>query len=105
MSPLPVHRCFTLVGPNSEEVSSYTPAIGEILRVAVCYGESGNSPDTVAVVVWDEAGDNVVLYSTHQSGIDDRVGFVVTGDGIKKLDVKLINSSDTAVHLGAGWAS
>jgi len=105
VSVKPTGRLFKLVAANSSEVLDHVPANLELLQVDTCYGQAGNSPDTVVAIIWDEVGANVVLYCTHQSGNDGLVDFSVVGDGVKKLTIKLVNTSNVPVFLGAGWAS
>lgn len=105
MSNVSVSRYFAEVPGNTVLTKPFTPANGEELAIDICYGQSGNSPDTVVAIIWDEPTDNVVLYCTHQSGLDNHVNFSVTGDNTKKIEIKLINNSDTAIFLGAGWTT
>lgn len=98
-------RFYKSVSANSTEEQDYVPANGQEVDIAICWGESGATPDTGICVVWDESGVNTLLYSTHNSGSDFYVDTQVTGDGTKAITLKLINNSDAAVTMGAGWSS
>ena len=98
-------RFFKSVAANSTDEQDYVPTNGQLIDVAICWGESGATPDTAICIVWDASGVNTLLYSTHNSGIDSYVDTQVTGDGTKAITLKLINNSDAAVTMGAGWSS
>ena len=103
MAVLQNDRFFKSVAANTTDTQDYTVANGDVLRIGVAYGQAGMSPDTAVAVIWDEAGADTMLFCSHASGIDEYVDFTVTGDGTKKLTLKLINNQGTADLLGVGW--
>jgi hypothetical protein len=97
-------RYFLSVASSSFEELNYVPLDGEILNIAVAYGEAGDTPDTLVSLCWDVGGDDEkILFFTHSSGRDDLVDFSVTGDGTKKLTMRLDNNQETSDLLGIGW--
>ena len=104
MSVQKKQRYFKDVSSDTTEDSDYVPANGEVVNVAVCWGESANTPETAICITWDKTGADVLLYTTHTSGTDNYVDYTVTGDGTKAIKIELINNSNSAVTMGAGWS-
>jgi hypothetical protein len=96
-------RFFKMVSANTTDTQDYVIPNGVTTSISVCYGESGSSPDTAICVIWDPAGVNKLLYTTHGAGHDKLVNETVTGDGTKKVTIELVNNTNSSVTLGAGW--
>ena len=93
-------RLYKSVAANSTEDQDYVPAVGENFVISNAWGESGSTPETGVCLKWD----SVLIFTTHNSGMDTYVDQQVTGDGTKALKIELINNSDSAVTMGAGWS-
>lgn len=96
-------RFFKDVSDNSTEELDFVIPNNQTIHIGVCYGESGNSPETSVAIIWDASGVNDLIYVTHEHGIDTYVNKKFTGDGVKKITIKLVNNSNSSVMLGAGW--
>ena len=91
------------VPANDTVTEDYTPANGENLQMCCAGGNAALTPDTVAAVIWDEGGAaEKVLFSTH-GDFEKSCADLLTGDGSKKLRIKLVNNQDTSDYLGAYW--
>lgn len=104
MSALKTGRFFASVAANSFVTQDYVPILAETFKIGVCYGESGDIPQSTCSIIWDEPTLNQLIYTTHQSGIDKLVDTLITGDGVKAVRIKLINNSNAAITMGAGWS-
>ena len=103
MSQILAKRLFKNVDANTTETLDYIPANNEELKVNVCYGQAASIPDTMVAIIWDEPTANDVLFCTNSTFKDDLVDFTVTGDGVKKLVIKLVNNTNSSTFLGGGW--
>ena len=97
---------FKSVAAGTDEVFEYTPEQGEEISVGVAWGEASISPDTLVDICWDEGGaESQIIYATHSSGRNDLVNFTATGNGTRKLKLRLTNLMQTAEVLGVGFRS
>ena len=96
-------RFFKEVSANTTDSQDLIIPNGVTTNISVCYGESGLSPDSAICIVWDKTGANELVYTTHGAGHDDLAAHEVIGDGAKKVTIELVNNSDAALTLGAGW--
>lgn len=79
---------------------SYVPATGEDCTLLEFSGHAGLSSDSLVCVCFDEGGDDVVLWSTTGDSTENGLSEgPVTGDGVKKFELILDNSTGDALTM------
>lgn len=99
-------RLYQNVSASSSVTADYVVPNGKKLTIYKVGGDSGVSPDTVVSVTWDPGGgEEECLFITHGSSNHDVMNqnLVYSGNGTKKIQIKLINDQAEADDLGAYW--
>lgn len=86
----------------TEDAKTTIPGDGKLWDISSFTGNAGFSADTTVKLVWDYDGTPQILCITHGSIIQKSVG-EITGDGVKKLAIVLVNDSNTPIDLGGSW--
>jgi hypothetical protein len=99
-------RFYTSVDASTVVKDDYVPANGEVLEIVKLGGNSAYDMHIHVEIIWDADTVNArMLMSTHGDFLqDDVIGEVLTGDGVKKLQIKLSNHTLGDGHpIGAFW--
>lgn len=94
---------FAEVGALSESAQTMIIPDGEVWEIQKFVGAAAYDEGTKACLVWDYGGAEVLLYSTHGDGSfsgDDQL----TGDGVKKVAICLVNDTASAQTLGGQFS-
>ncbi len=98
------NRLYKSVDANSIETMDYVIPDGQVLEIRCLAGDAGESPDNVVSIVWDEGGGSEeILMSVHGDTLQPGLSIKKTGDGIKKLRIKLQNDKNVADLFGGFW--
>lgn len=102
---MPVLRRFGDVPSGATVTADYTPAVGEKLYLRQLSTQGPANTTAKGSLVWDPDGENLILEAwsgdklvEFPKGVDE--DFAFTGDGVKKLRLKLENSSQSSVRIG-----
>lgn len=105
-SPNVTNRFYQDVDEQTTVTSDYIPANGEVLEIIKIGGNGAYNMDIHVEIIWDADTVNAeILMSTHGDFFDSNVvGLFLTGDGVKKLQIKLSNHTLSSPHpIGAFW--
>jgi len=82
--------------------ATYIPLVGETCYLTEFRGHGPGIQDAVVCACFDDGGDDVILYSTNSDAVElDLNEGPVSGDGAKKMEMILDNSSqDTVIMTG-----
>ena len=96
-----VSKCQDLTGSTSA-TASFTPANGEVVFFQRLSASATSATGSKGGVFWDGSlveawtGDKVVVYG------DNEAAYTFTGDGVKKLELKIENTSASTVYRVCG---
>jgi len=97
-------RFYKSVASNSYETDDYTPANGETLDLEQVGGNGSITPNTSIQITWDPGGaQEEIIFSTHGDATQNITNKKLTGDGTRKLRIKLVNDQEASDVLGAFW--
>jgi hypothetical protein len=88
--------------PTADDLrDEYIPAVGEICELTLFIGHAAFSTDAAVCVCWDEGGaSEQVIWSTKGDSSEDRLDEVIpAGDGVKKIELILDNSTASPLVL------
>jgi hypothetical protein len=91
-------RKYQLVPANDVAIDEWTPANGENFFISSAWG---NAAYVSAVKLELKFGDQI-LFATHGTSKED-VNEKFVGDGIKKVQLRLVNDSDYPETIGGGY--
>ena len=93
-------RFYKNVAANTADEFECIPSNGAVVHFYEFGGNAGLSPDTVCEIWWDKGGtDEELLFVTHGDAIHS-VSVKKTGDGSKKITMRLVNDQGNADTLG-----
>lgn len=96
-------RKYLCISASSTVTDEYTPASGTTLLVEEVGGNASISPDTIIKIVWDDGGAaEEIIFSTHGDATH-MIQKQYTGDGSKKLTIKLTNNLTETDCIGGYW--
>ena len=97
-------RKYLSVPANDFHNEDYQLANGEVLQIDKVRLESGTSPDTICLLIWDPDGVNEVLYCTHNSLLEENAGIEKTGTAaLEKVRLRYENGQASSDYLGGEW--
>lgn len=94
------HRKYQSVAANTVVNYDYTPPSGEVIEFTEIGGNATNEPYVNVCIIWDPGGaQEEILMSCYQDATQKVVrGF--TGDGTRKLRIKLDNQTLNTKVIG-----
>lgn len=95
-------RFYKMMSAASSENDDYVIASGVILDIREVGGNAAAVASTEVSIIWDPAGANEILMSTHGDALQS-IQKSVTGDGSKILRIRLVNDQLSSDTLGAFW--
>lgn len=92
-------KYYKTVSTLNTDTDDYIITNGSKLSLIQLGGNSVFTSDVYIQVVWDPDGSPEILYSTYGSNVRNTI-IELTGDGSKKLQIKLVNNSLTSHVMG-----
>jgi hypothetical protein len=86
------------VGATSTDWTDYVVPAGKTIRVIRCRGAATHQGNTSVAAVWDRGGAPELLFLTYGDG-DWPMTREFTGDGAKKISIRLKNASAASADL------
>lgn len=88
------------VAANTTDWTDFVVPNGKTIRIKSCFGSANYTGTTSVALVWDrDAGAGATLLFITYGSFERRMNRELTGNGSKKLSVRLKNTSASAVEL------
>jgi len=92
-------RFYKSVAAGATETDSYTVPDGKILYLRTLGGSGCQLHDAHVAIKWD----GEIIFVTHGDQIQENLECEFIGDGVKKLEIILLNDSAVQETIGAYW--
>lgn len=105
-NPNAVRKYYQSVSSSTTLKDDYIPSSGEQLELISFGGNGAYNSDVYVEIIWDADTVNArTILMTHGDFHNSNVaGETLIGDGIKKLQIKLVNNTtDQTHHIGGFW--
>jgi hypothetical protein len=97
-------RLYKQVSSYSNETLDYTVPNNITLVFEAFGGDSSRDNDIKVEIWWDKTGaQEEILFSTHGDVAAQRTIKEVSGNGTRKVQIRLTNDTATAETIGAYW--
>ena len=95
-------RHYKVVSDNYVDRNAYVVTNGSTLQLSQVGGDASN-PGAYVRIIWDRTGTPEIILVTHGDANQDVLGLSFLGDGVKAIEIELINDTDYEVTLGGFW--
>ena len=92
-------RLYKAVASSGSETDSYTVPDGNILYLRTMGGSAAQINTVHVSIKWD----GNFIFATHGDEVQEHLECEFIGDGIKKIEIILSNTSDVSETIGAYW--
>lgn len=95
-------RLYKTVSSYSSETIDYTVGSSKTLAILEMGGDAVFDRDIKVEIIWDATGTPEKIFATHGSTLQKSL-LELSGDGTKKIRIKLTNDSSSSETIGGFW--